>query len=452
MSAVDGSEMDGYEALVSELRANPPVAPERLRQRVLEGAPAPRRQRSRKRRLTLVVVPAAIVLAVGAALVHGFVDSGSTNTVLAGCTPAQRRFSRVVHGQAGRTVDEPAGGDRRAGVRVASNTYGLDQTAGRNTAVDSAPQALKAWLGLGPPLPHDPEEPARACRRLAPGRGQEQGSLGQDERGVADRRPRSAATRSPSTTRRPSRARATPSWSCASRCRTRRPRSGSSPDSARSSRSRSRPRTCRRSSRTRRAGSARCGARSPSTRRRSRARRCPHRSGSTSRSSSNNARRRSPACGTPAPPRSRPGATASISLLLTTRNHAIVAAQQEREHAHRPAARLGGPLPRARGDHRPLRADRPRSVPPARRTRLVDPARAAAARGDGCSRLRDLVKCRRARLRDPARPRDRPHRRRGGLHRLRARGVVPRAALQAGLPGPERDRRVRDRVDRSCSC
>jgi hypothetical protein len=76
MSASDWSELDGYEALVSELRANPPVAAERLRQRVLEGAPAPRRQRSRKRKLVLVVVPAAIVLAVGAALVHGFVSSG----------------------------------------------------------------------------------------------------------------------------------------------------------------------------------------------------------------------------------------------------------------------------------------------------------------------------------------------------------------------------------------
>src|SRR5262252_1178964 len=76
MSATDWSEMDGYEDLVSELRANPPVAPERLRQRVLEGAPAPRKQRSRKRKLVLVVVPVAVVLAVGAAVVHGFVDSG----------------------------------------------------------------------------------------------------------------------------------------------------------------------------------------------------------------------------------------------------------------------------------------------------------------------------------------------------------------------------------------
>src|SRR5215467_9443365 len=77
MSASDWSELDGYEALVSELRANPPVAPERLRQHVLEGAPAARAPRSRKQKLALVVVPVAAVLAVGAALVHGFVNSGS---------------------------------------------------------------------------------------------------------------------------------------------------------------------------------------------------------------------------------------------------------------------------------------------------------------------------------------------------------------------------------------
>jgi hypothetical protein len=75
MSAFDRSELDGYEALVSELRAAPPVAPERLRQRVLGLAP---RARSRQRRLVLVVVPVAVVLAVGAALVHGFVSSSDT--------------------------------------------------------------------------------------------------------------------------------------------------------------------------------------------------------------------------------------------------------------------------------------------------------------------------------------------------------------------------------------
>lgn len=77
MSATDWNELDRYEALVSALRANPPVAPERLRQRILQGAPTgSRRRMSKRRRLVLVVVPVAVALAVGAALVHGFVSSG----------------------------------------------------------------------------------------------------------------------------------------------------------------------------------------------------------------------------------------------------------------------------------------------------------------------------------------------------------------------------------------
>lgn len=94
MSAIDRSELDGYETLVSALRANAPAAPESLRERVLEGAPAPRRRRSRRHRLLLVVVPAAIVLAVGAALVHGFVSSGSRPDAAAlapGLSTAQRK-------------------------------------------------------------------------------------------------------------------------------------------------------------------------------------------------------------------------------------------------------------------------------------------------------------------------------------------------------------------------
>src|SRR6187397_2397641 len=80
MSATDWNELDGYEALVSELRANPPVAPERLRQQVLAGAPGSRGRTSKRRRLVFVVVPVAVALAVGAAFVHGFVSSGSHQT------------------------------------------------------------------------------------------------------------------------------------------------------------------------------------------------------------------------------------------------------------------------------------------------------------------------------------------------------------------------------------
>src|SRR5438094_3122467 len=106
MSASDWSELDGYEALVSELRANPPVAPERLRQRVLDGAPAARAPRSRKRKLVLVVVPVAVVLAVGSALVHGFVNSGSNprTHALAATQAVPRRA--ITHGSAATTSQE----------------------------------------------------------------------------------------------------------------------------------------------------------------------------------------------------------------------------------------------------------------------------------------------------------------------------------------------------------
>jgi uncharacterized protein DUF4349 len=73
MSAADPA-FEGYEGLVAALRANVPIAPDGLRRQVLAGEP--RRRRLPSRRLALVVVPVAVALAVGAALVHGFVSSG----------------------------------------------------------------------------------------------------------------------------------------------------------------------------------------------------------------------------------------------------------------------------------------------------------------------------------------------------------------------------------------
>jgi hypothetical protein len=125
MSATDWSEMDGYEALVAELRANPPVAPERLRQRVLEGAPAARVPRSRKRKLALVVVPLAVVLVVGAALVHGFVNSGSRSDAA-----AVRATLHQIAGVAGRNSPSqyaPVAPQAKATQSQSYNGYSLDQ-------------------------------------------------------------------------------------------------------------------------------------------------------------------------------------------------------------------------------------------------------------------------------------------------------------------------------------
>src|SRR5438105_5126250 len=58
------------------LRAHAPHAPEALRERVLALEPAPQRRNMPSRRLLLVALPAALAIAVGAAVVHGIVGSG----------------------------------------------------------------------------------------------------------------------------------------------------------------------------------------------------------------------------------------------------------------------------------------------------------------------------------------------------------------------------------------
>jgi hypothetical protein len=70
--------------LVSELRVARPAASRELRERVLEVAASERQAREPRfalpsfRRLALVALPAALAVAVGGALVHGLVSSGSS--------------------------------------------------------------------------------------------------------------------------------------------------------------------------------------------------------------------------------------------------------------------------------------------------------------------------------------------------------------------------------------
>jgi hypothetical protein len=65
------------------LRAHAPHAPESLRERVFALEPKPRRVSLPSRRLVLVALPAAVALAVSAAVVHGIIGSGSpTQTVV----------------------------------------------------------------------------------------------------------------------------------------------------------------------------------------------------------------------------------------------------------------------------------------------------------------------------------------------------------------------------------
>ena len=84
------------------LLARAPRAPETLRARVAELAPAPRR-----RRLVFVVVPAAVALAVTAAIVHGIVGSGSSKVVQHGSV--DQSLSRARAGAPTRSVGAGTG-------------------------------------------------------------------------------------------------------------------------------------------------------------------------------------------------------------------------------------------------------------------------------------------------------------------------------------------------------
>jgi Domain of unknown function (DUF4349) len=150
MSATDWSELDRYEALVSELRANPPVAPERLRQRVLEGGPAPRRQRSRKRKLALVVVPVAVVLSVGAALVHGFVNSGSRNRADLAALPSGISSGLVNKGAHSAAAPLAVRGHRQSQTKLpqAGSAYNAYSAAG-DTPLAGDSKSLNALVGAG---------------------------------------------------------------------------------------------------------------------------------------------------------------------------------------------------------------------------------------------------------------------------------------------------------------
>jgi uncharacterized protein DUF4349 len=153
MSATDWNELDGYEALVSELRANPPVAPDQLQQRILAVAPGGRRRMSKRRRLVLVVVPVAVALAVGAALVHGFVSSGSPRSAhwaaaLAGVPQSRGSLRQLpsnlkattVHGGAATTT--PSAGDAYSPLTKGASGQQILSAA-------DAP-ALRAHDSLGP--------------------------------------------------------------------------------------------------------------------------------------------------------------------------------------------------------------------------------------------------------------------------------------------------------------
>ncbi|HKB93425.1 MAG TPA: DUF4349 domain-containing protein, partial [Gaiellaceae bacterium] len=99
--------MAASEMTIETLRARAPRAPEALRLRVLELEP---RRMSPRRRLALVVVPVAAALAVGAALVHGFLGSSSPKPV---AQQTLRAAAEPAHGKAFAPIPSVAGAPTR---------------------------------------------------------------------------------------------------------------------------------------------------------------------------------------------------------------------------------------------------------------------------------------------------------------------------------------------------
>jgi uncharacterized protein DUF4349 len=140
---MSGSEFEEYGALVSELRSTAPAAPEGLRQRVLELAPSrSRRRMSSRRRLALVVVPVAVAMAVGAAVVYGVVspgrnpqaraDSAGLAAGVGGTIPGTPQTLGPLHGTAQSPSYAPPRPERKlkaAEAVTGSQTYSIGQTA-----------------------------------------------------------------------------------------------------------------------------------------------------------------------------------------------------------------------------------------------------------------------------------------------------------------------------------
>src|SRR5207253_4772933 len=91
------------------LRAHAPHAPETLRERVLALEPVSRRVSLPSRRLALVALPAALAVAVGAALVHGIVGSGG-GAKPAAVSPTTPAWEGTVRGDSG-TATVPQAND-----------------------------------------------------------------------------------------------------------------------------------------------------------------------------------------------------------------------------------------------------------------------------------------------------------------------------------------------------
>ena len=149
-----------YEALANELRAAKPKAPAELRERVAALEPATRERwvfpRVSARRVSLVLVPACLVGAVGAAVIHGVVNSGgprthhavSLSTVKMRPPGAQPSYGILQHDANGKALEKsafaPSSRLQRYDVQLKLRVRNLD---GLSNATKHAMQATRHFGG-----------------------------------------------------------------------------------------------------------------------------------------------------------------------------------------------------------------------------------------------------------------------------------------------------------------
>src|SRR2546423_8998320 len=121
------------------LRAHAPHAPETLRERVLALEPTSPSRKMPSRRLVLVALPAALAIAVVAAVVHGIVGSGS-RPVASVTTAGQATLSPSTHG----------GTDSRKVPFQSSNPAPSDSTRRSTAPSVGAPSRLQHTHALLP--------------------------------------------------------------------------------------------------------------------------------------------------------------------------------------------------------------------------------------------------------------------------------------------------------------
>lgn len=161
---MSGSEFEGHEELIAELRAGTLDAPEHLHRRVLAGGAVKRRRLAEMsgRRRVFAAVVVAVTLAVGAAVIHAAVSSNNSPNARADQV-FKAALASVRHGASLSGKDAPTGPTGPQGPTGATGATGLTGPTGANgptlEAGPAGPQGPAGSAAASPPPTYAPGAP-----------------------------------------------------------------------------------------------------------------------------------------------------------------------------------------------------------------------------------------------------------------------------------------------------